>query len=332
MQFLEEELRDAGFSARVHAGYDYSFPGNAFDGKPPDLVILCCKEIESDELGFIKSLLRHDCLLVVSCAALERGNSHPIVLANAYVPVGESPNAANLIELVEEAFLNIYRKRALKHSHRLGSGLGLIQFYLSNIRSILKSNDIVNKSLDDELGKVGDDVRSVLERSKGLRRLASESGEREPETVLISGNDLLDQILWVLPSPPANIKLAVEAAEALANVKVVVGQIMDILRNLVENAIEAIADQAGAITIRVFDAHSHLQIEVKDTGFGIPMEHQSEVFNICFSTKGSQGLGLYEARKAARSNRGTLTFTTQPGHGSTFVLRLPVAKKDDLSS
>lgn len=102
---------------------------------------------------------------------------------------------------------------------------------------------------------------------------------------------------------------------------------MDILRNLVENAIEAIADQAGAITIKAFNAYPHLQIEVADTGSGIPAEHQPKIFNMFFSTKKSPGFGLWEARKAARKNRGTLTFTSQPGRGSTFVLTLPMASE-----
>jgi signal transduction histidine kinase len=322
---LVETITGVGFSLHAQDSYDSSPAALHFYGDPPDLVILSCEEIGNEERVFIRQVLTGDCFLMVLCATLPLKDSRFLLLANPYNLERESPDPDSLIELIEEALLSMYYKSALRESHHLGSGLGLVQLYVDNICEILKGSNIADTSIDEELDKIVNDVRRVLNRSRGLENRAAERvGEVRTQESLIPWNALLEQVRWALPSPPANIKLVFELERNLARVSVTVCQIMDILRNLMENAIEALMDHVGTITFRAFKAVPHVQIEVIDTGPGIPVEHQSKIFNMFFSTKRSSGFGLWEARKFARKNRRTLTFISRLEQGSTFTLRLPM--------
>jgi signal transduction histidine kinase len=109
-----------------------------------------------------------------------------------------------------------------------------------------------------------------------------------------------------------------------------------VLVNLVVNARDAVlqrAEQAPSgfrpridLGARVLHDEGVVEVWVADNGVGIPAEIGERVFESFFTTKGQRGgsgLGLQGARSLARSAGGDLTFTSEPGVGTTFTLRLP---------
>jgi signal transduction histidine kinase len=105
-------------------------------------------------------------------------------------------------------------------------------------------------------------------------------------------------------------------------------ELNEALRHLIINAAHAIADAGRRGTIRIhtgLDA-GDVVIAVSDDGCGIPAAIAHRVFDPFFTTKDvgrGVGLGLFVASAAARHHGGTLTFDSEPGHGTTFRLRLP---------
>jgi signal transduction histidine kinase len=101
-----------------------------------------------------------------------------------------------------------------------------------------------------------------------------------------------------------------------------------ILANLVGNAVE----HAGAdIRVRLAREGETVVVEVADGGPGIPADALPHVFERFFKADRSRagsgsGLGLAIARENAVLLGGSLTAASEPGHGATFTLRLPVAK------
>jgi signal transduction histidine kinase len=105
--------------------------------------------------------------------------------------------------------------------------------------------------------------------------------------------------------------------------------------NLVANAIDAMEEEGGTLTVRVGwpqDAEGlgpafrdRLVLEVSDTGSGIKPEETTDVFNPFFTTKaGGTGLGLAITHKIIEDHGGTVTFRSTPGQGTVFAVTLPV--------
>jgi signal transduction histidine kinase len=189
--------------------------------------------------------------------------------------------------------------------------------------------------MDDDLTRVESNVKALLSMANGLRQRIPELGKLEQERTVVPVKALLEDAAWSL-HVPENIKLDSQLEDDLPDVSIVYGQVIDILRNLVINSIEAMQD-GGVITVRasyergqVGNPSQHVQIEVTDTGPGIPPAMQSKVFNLFFSTKKSSGFGLWSARQYARANGGDLTLISSEGKGVKFTLTLPVALKHEV--
>lgn len=96
------------------------------------------------------------------------------------------------------------------------------------------------------------------------------------------------------------------------------------IHNLARNAIEALGDGGGRLTIVVDQEPGQLVIKVSDNGPGIPPEIEARLFQ-SFVTSGKAtgtGLGLAIVKKIAEDHGGTIEAKSSPA-GATFVLRLP---------
>jgi PAS domain S-box-containing protein len=108
----------------------------------------------------------------------------------------------------------------------------------------------------------------------------------------------------------------------------------NLLCNLVANAVDACrfdpADDKDGHTITVScraDGDGVTVFEVKDDGPGISEDVNARVFEDFFSTKGSEGtgIGLLVAQKVAEDHGGKVSFSSKPGHGTTFTVTIPTA-------
>ena len=102
-----------------------------------------------------------------------------------------------------------------------------------------------------------------------------------------------------------------------------------IVQNLLSNAIKYTPEK-GKVIITASGTTRHLQIEVSDTGLGIPDDQQEHVFEKLFRASNVRkkdtvgtGLGLYVVKTIVDSLGGTIRFTSEEGLGTTFMVRLP---------
>jgi PAS domain S-box-containing protein len=140
---------------------------------------------------------------------------------------------------------------------------------------------------------------------------------------------VVDQMQAAL-SGKEGIDLEVKAPESLQRVSGDEDKLRQVLLNLIDNAIKYSPD-GGRVAIRIEQRDSGVQIAVSDEGLGIPHADQQRIFGKFYRVDpqqtrgvGGTGLGLYICRELVRHMDGRVTVTSREGHGSTFVVELPL--------
>jgi GAF domain-containing protein len=126
-----------------------------------------------------------------------------------------------------------------------------------------------------------------------------------------------------------SIDLRAECDEGLAPIPMDGARIKQVLLNLVGNAVK-FTPEAGKIRVRAAAENSEVQIEVSDTGPGIPPEDQERIF-LEFQQVGRDagkpqgtGLGLALAKKFVEMHGGKIWVESEMGKGSRFTFTLPI--------
>ncbi len=103
------------------------------------------------------------------------------------------------------------------------------------------------------------------------------------------------------------------------------GQILNqAVLNVVMNALEAMNPGGHLVIATAACADSECSLSVTDDGPGIPPEIQDKIFNLYFSTKKSgSGIGLAMTFRLVQLHSGSIGFSSEPGKGTSFVLRFP---------
>jgi two-component system sensor histidine kinase HydH len=130
------------------------------------------------------------------------------------------------------------------------------------------------------------------------------------------------------------VAIQLELAPNLPFVMMAAPALIQVLRNLTTNAIQAMPDGGVlGISTRSDPTNRMVEIEVSDTGLGLSPEAASHLFEPFFTTKPSgTGLGLAIAREIALAHHGELKAGPRPdGPGASFRLSLPVAAKVEAS-
>jgi signal transduction histidine kinase len=88
------------------------------------------------------------------------------------------------------------------------------------------------------------------------------------------------------------------------------------------------------ITVSLALNGNYVEFTVKDTGIGVPVSEQEQLFGKFFRATNARkqrpdgtGVGLFLAKKVIDAHKGKVIFESQEGKGSTFGFRLPVSKK-----
>lgn len=103
-------------------------------------------------------------------------------------------------------------------------------------------------------------------------------------------------------------------------------QVNQVFMNLLLNAVQAM-DGRGTLTLRTRAGDDRVEVEVEDTGCGIPEEHLERIFDPGFTTKGARvgmGLGLLITRRIVDRHGGELSVESRVGEGTTFTVTLPL--------
>ena len=220
---------------------------------------------------------------------------------------------------------------ALVRSERLAA-IGRIAAQITHeIRNPLSSISLNAEELGERAPEARDLCEAIVREVDRLAAITEEylrfARLPKPQMGRHDVNEAVRDLLeFVRPELDAGqVRLSLQLGPGLPPVHADVAQVRQLLLNLVRNAREAMT-RGGALTVTTRGGEGCVEIEVRDTGPGIPPERQKRIFDPFFTTKErGTGLGLAMAQEIAQEHGGHLRCESTPGEGTAFTLRLPAA-------
>ena len=126
------------------------------------------------------------------------------------------------------------------------------------------------------------------------------------------------------------VQINTEVAQNLPSIRASVSELQQVFFNLINNAIDAMENQGGTLTISCKQQNSFIVIKVSDTGKGIPEANLDRIFDPFFTTKPvgkGTGLGLSICYGIIEKMGGKIDVQSKVGSGTTFLIYLPLQPK-----
>jgi signal transduction histidine kinase len=124
------------------------------------------------------------------------------------------------------------------------------------------------------------------------------------------------------------VKLSPEVPATLPRVRGDAARLRQLIDNLVSNAVKY-SDSGTEVSVQAEAVDGHVFVRVRDSGPGIALDDQRQIFEkfgrAAGSAKPGSGLGLFLARSFAEAHGGSVTVDSRPGQGATFTLALPLS-------
>ena len=212
------------------------------------------------------------------------------------------------------------REFAANVSHELKTPLTSISGYAEIIENgIAKAGDVPGfaAKIRAEAKRLGTLVNDILELSKLDEKQGF--GAKEPVALLPMLNELADCFQPI--AQEKGIALSLEGCEA--NITGYPALLRELFHNLIDNAIKY-TPAGGSVAVELSQQDGHICCTVKDTGIGIPQEHQAHVFERFYRVDkshsrqtGGTGLGLAIVKHVAEVHQAQLKLESKPQEGTT---------------
>jgi two-component system, NtrC family, nitrogen regulation sensor histidine kinase NtrY len=174
-------------------------------------------------------------------------------------------------------------------------------------------------------------IDMILDSVRDLKGLIGEFSRfsRLPEmrTDRVDPNALvLDVLAPYKDAPPEGLSVRVELAPGVPEVEADADQVKRVLLNVINNALEAMAEKGGELRLRTLVGDGGVEIRVEDDGPGV--DDVERIFEPHYTTKvKGTGLGLAIARQIVEEHGGRIAAESLPGRGTCVKIHLPAAPR-----
>ncbi len=195
---------------------------------------------------------------------------------------------------------------------------------LLNLAFMLRESDAVKK--DEKLKAILDRIEKQISYLKMvILELNSFTKPMSPSIAPVDLNTVLSGAITSIEIP-SSIKTEIKLQGGLPKILVDPVFMQRVLINLIVNAVEAMPN-GGILKISAYKEGNKVLVNVSDTGVGIDPDDREKIFRPMFTTKKSgAGLGLAISKRLLESIGGSIEFTSEPGKGTVFSLRLPTSE------
>jgi two-component system nitrogen regulation sensor histidine kinase NtrY len=226
--------------------------------------------------------------------------------------------------LVRTQRVAAWRDVARRLAHEIKNPLTPIQLSAERMRRHFGRAPEATRALVDEC------TTTIVGEVESLKALVDEFAQfarmPAPKAVPSNLNAVLEETLALYKGIASHITLERCFASGLPPVRLDVEQIRRVVINLVDNAIEAMGDRQGTITVESQHdpANAVARVIVADDGPGVPAADREKLFMPYYSTKRrGSGLGLAIVRRIVAEHGGSIELGDNTPRGSRFVIELP---------
>lgn len=210
-------------------------------------------------------------------------------------------------------------------SHELRNPLSAIKnavFFLKRKLSNKESPDIDARVIQflDIMDKEIDRSTKIINDLLGFARVISLS--KIPSDITVVVNEAMSRAKMA-----ENIKVSKNLPSNLPMVMIDVNKIGQVFINMIENACQAMPD-GGELKISTRESKGFIEIEITDSGCGIPEKAIKKIFDPLFTTKPKGiGMGLAVCHGIIEKHHGTIDVKSQEGIGTSILIKLPLEDK-----
>jgi two-component system, cell cycle sensor histidine kinase and response regulator CckA len=209
---------------------------------------------------------------------------------------------------------------------------GIAHDFNNLLMVILGKADLVANQLDDgsrERSRMEQVIATAQRAADLVRQLLAYSGKAQVQSEPVDLSVQVQEIVSLLEAGiPKKVELQLELESGLPTVLADPVQLQQVVMNLVMNAAEAIGPEGGQVRVVTRDEGLGkgrlVVLEVHDTGHGMDEATRQRIFDPFFTTKVTgRGLGMAAVLGIVRGHGGELELHTEPGRGTSFIVRLP---------
>jgi len=211
-------------------------------------------------------------------------------------------------------------------AHEINNPLGGILMYAHMLKE-----DLIKAENQENVLKIAREADRCKAIVKGLLDFARQT---KPERTESNINLVLNEVIALLEQQHIfrNIEIVKEMSPSIPFVEIDVGQIQEVFMNLILNAAQAM-DGTGTLTAvaRLTDDAEMVEVEVRDTGPGIPSDKIDKIFEPFYTTKEvgrGTGLGLSIVYGIIERHHGSIHVESEVGRGTSFFVRIPVPRTE----
>lgn len=236
-------------------------------------------------------------------------------------------------ELHEDRYIRAELERELSLLHRfISTASHDLRTPISTLKTSLylmqRKPEMVTSERMDTMNHQLERLSNLVDALSLMSRLDDKSDLPFDENNIMS---VIHEAIWVVEAitNAKNIQITLETPPNIPSVELNFEEFKRALVNLLDNAIRYTAN-GGNVTIRVFEMHGYLCVDVVDTGHGLTDEEVSHLFERFYRGEDAgnaadvgAGMGLAIVKRIMELHLGKIRVTTQKGIGSIFRLMLP---------
>lgn len=275
----------------------------------------------------VRGTIRH---FEITASPLRKSDGHPVnVLILKRDVTLEKEYQAKLYQAEKISTIGLL---AAGIAHEINNPLTAISGFAQGLKRKLPNfRKNIDKQLSDDIDEYLNIILQECKRCKGIVQKLLELGREKPQKLsLLDLNSIITDTIQLIGSHSKKKQekfIELKLSKSLPAIYGDLSQLKQVILNLLINAIDA-TEKKGNITITTSKINSKwVEVSLKDTGVGIPIENLNRIFEPFFTTKPpgkGTGIGLSTCYNIIKNHGGEISVTSEVGKGSTFIVRLPI--------